>query len=159
VDDARAKEFIALYRAGRPDRSNVELLQIMASDASIRRNVITQAERKSQQAGAATYLYYFTWQSPVRDGLLRAYHCLDIPFAFNNVDVCSAMVGAGQNRYALATRMSTAFANFARSGNPTHADLPAWPAFDTAQRATMVFNDNPALVNDPYGKERQALYG
>lgn len=159
VDEPRAKELIALYRSGRSDRSNVELLQIMASDASIRRNVITQAERKSQLAGAATYLYYFTWQSPVRDGLLRAYHCLDIPFAFNNVDVCAAMVGAGQNRYALATRMSTAFASFARSGNPSHADLPAWPAFDTTQRATMVFNDNPALVNDPYGKERQALYG
>lgn len=157
ANDKRAGELLALYRTGRPDRSNVELLQIMISDYGLRSGVITQAERKADQKAAPIYMYYFTWQSPVRDGLLRAYHCLDIPFAFNNVDVCAAMTGAGQERYRLASRMSKAFANFARTGNPAHADLPQWPVFDTETRATMVMNDNPQLINDPYSKERLAL--
>jgi para-nitrobenzyl esterase len=157
-DEQRARDLIALYKSGRPSASNIELYQIVASDNSFRRGVLTQAGLKADQKEAPVFLYYFTWQSPVRDGLLRAYHCLDIPFAFNNVDVCSAMTGAGQDRYALASRMSTAFANFARSGNPSHAGLPAWSAYNRQQKATMVMGNNPELVNDPYGKELQALY-
>ena len=40
------------------------------------------------------------------------------------------MTGAMQDRYELAHRMSAAFASFARTGNPNHADLPNWPAFN-----------------------------
>ena len=96
--------------------------------------------------------------SSVRQGKLRCYHCLDIPFAFDNVEVATSMTGALQSRYALATKVSTAFANFARSGDPNGAKgLPQWPKFDTKTRATMVFNDDSAVTNDPFGAERQLL--
>jgi para-nitrobenzyl esterase len=52
--------------------------------------------------------------------------------------------------------MSGAFAAFARSGNPNHAGIPSWQAFDARQRATMVFNNEPELVMDPHGAERRA---
>lgn len=156
-DHVVAEERVALYRQGRPDRSAVELLQIILSDHTMRRGIVTQAERKSAQSD--TWLYYFTWQSPVRDGLLRAYHCLDIPFVFNNVDVCSAMVGAGQNRYALAEVMSSAFTHFARTGNPNGDGVPRWDRFNISERATLMMNDNPAQILDPYSAERQATMG
>lgn len=43
-----------------------------------------------------------------------------------------------------------------RTGNPNHKGLPTWPAYATAQRATMVF-DAPAskVVNDPGRAERE----
>ena len=69
------------------------------------------------------------------------------------------MTGAGQDRYELASRMSTAFANFARTGNPNHAGLPTWPAYDDATRATMFMNGKPAVVNNPFPASRKALYG
>jgi para-nitrobenzyl esterase len=158
VEDAKGKEIIELYKHGRPNASNVELSQIIASDNGMRVGPITQAERKSEQGTAPVYSYYFRWLSSVRSGKLRSYHCLDIPFAFDNVEVATSMTGTLQSRYALATQMSTAFANFARSGDPNGAQgLPAWPKFDTKTRATMVLNDESAVINDPFGAERQML--
>jgi para-nitrobenzyl esterase len=102
-------------------------------------------------------MYYFTWRSPVRGGKLKAFHCLDIPFVFDNVDLATAMTGSGQDRYGLADRMSGAWAAFARSGNPNHRGLPSWPAFNTKQRATMILDNECKVVNDPNGEERLAL--
>ncbi|HEX7081677.1 MAG TPA: carboxylesterase family protein [Gammaproteobacteria bacterium] len=157
ADDAAARDLIALYRKGRPGIGNTELYQILASDNSFRVGVITEAERKAAQGRAPAYMYYFTWESPVREGKLRAYHCLDIPFAFDNVEIAASMTGAGQDRYALATKVSSAFASFARTGNPATDELPEWPAFDLERRATMIFDNECRVVDDPHGAEREAL--
>lgn len=157
ADDQEVEDLIALYRKGRPNAGNTELGTIIGSDNTMRVGVMAEAERKAEQGTATVYMYYFRWQSPVQEGKLRAFHTLDIPFAFNHVDVCASMTGARQDRYALATRISTAFANFARSGDPNNHALPHWPAFDLKQRATMVFNDECAVMDDPYGDERRAL--
>jgi para-nitrobenzyl esterase len=156
-DDEAAKAVIDLYQHGRPKASNVEIYQIIASDYMFRPGVTTEAERKAEQGKAPAYMYYFRWPSPVHEGKLRAYHTLDIPFAFNNVEIAASMTGAGQDRYPLADKISAAFAAFARTGNPSHAGLPKWPAFDLKTRATMVFNDECEVVNDPFGQERLAL--
>jgi para-nitrobenzyl esterase len=147
---------IAVYREGRPRASEIDLYQILASDLRFGANADTQADRKAAQVGAPIYKYYFTWRSPVREGKLKSYHCIDIPFAFNNVDVAASMLGGGQDRYALADAVSGAFAAFARSGDPNHAGIPRWQAFDAAGRATMVFNNEPKLAMDPHGAERRA---
>ncbi|HEU4617857.1 MAG TPA: carboxylesterase family protein [Gammaproteobacteria bacterium] len=157
ADDAAAKELIDVYRSGRPKAPNEELYQTIASDAGFRQGPLTVAQRKAEQGKAPVYMYYFTWQSPVREGKLRAYHTLDIPFAFNNVEVAASMTGAGNDRYALATKMSSAFAAFARTGNPACDELPAWPAFDMTQRATMVLDDDCRVENDPHKAERLAI--
>ncbi len=154
---AQAADLIALYRDEQPGLSNVELFQVVASDASFRAEVLTEAERKAAQGEAPVYMYYFTWESPVRAGKLRSYHCLDIPFAFDNVDVCASMTGGRQDRYELATRVSTAFASFARNGEPSAEGLPTWPAFDLDRRATMVLDNVCEVVDDPNGAERRAL--
>jgi len=153
--DADVEKLIAVYRKGRSSYSNVELAQVVASD-TFRAAVITEAERKAAQK-APVYLYYFTWRSPVREGKLKAFHTLEIPFVLQNVDEAKSMTGTGQDRLALETRMSSAWAAFARIGNPNHKGLPNWPRFNTVQRATMIFNDQCTVTNDPYGEERQAL--
>jgi para-nitrobenzyl esterase len=153
-DDA-ADKLIAVYRKGRPSVSNVELSQIIASDG-FRAGVITETERKAAQK-APVYSYYFTWKSPVRDGKLKAFHTLEIPFVLENVDNAKSMTGTGEDRYPLQEKMSGAWAAFARSGNPNHKGLPNWPAFNTTQRATMVFDNESRVVNDPHGEERMAL--
>ena len=149
------ERLIQAYRSGRPDASEIDIYQILASDLRFGANADTQADRKAAQAGAPVYKYYFTWRSPVRDGKLKSYHCIDIPFAFNNVDVAASMIGGGQDRYALADAVSGAFAAFARSGDPNHAGIPRWAPFDARERATMIFNTEPQLVMDPHGAERR----
>jgi len=153
--DADVDKLVAVYRKGRPGYSNVELQQVIASD-NFRAGVMTEAERKSAQK-APVYMYYFTWRSPVRDGKLKAFHTLEIPFVLENVDEGKSMTGTGQDRYALQEQMSGAWAAFARNGNPNHKGLPHWSAFNTDTRATMIFGNECKAANDPYGAERSAL--
>jgi para-nitrobenzyl esterase len=155
ASDADVEKLVATYKKGRPGLTNLDYSLIVASD-NFRGRVITQAERKAAQK-APVYLYYFTWQSPVRNKQLKSFHTVEIPFVMANVDEGKSMVGAEQNRYALQDRMSTAWATFAKTGNPNHKGLPNWPAFETKTRPTMVFDNTCKLVNDPAGAERLAL--
>lgn len=156
-DDAKAKELIALYRKTHPGITNTDVSLIMQADNSRRANAQLLAELKVAQGKAADYQYYFTWRSPVHKGQMKAYHTLEIPFTFYNVDIAASMTGSGNERYALAHKMSAAWAAFARNGNPNHPDLPNWPAFTLTQRATMIFNNECKVVNDPNREERLAL--
>jgi para-nitrobenzyl esterase len=157
ASDDQVKELVAAYRKGRPKDSNTDLFLIISSDAGFRAGVLMEADRKAQQAKAAVYQYYFTWRSPVRDGKLRSYHTLEIPFVFDNVDNCQSMTGKGQDRYALADRMAKAWVAFARTGNPNHAGLPTWGTFNTTTRTTMIFDKECRVVNDPNGVEQRLL--
>jgi len=157
IDAAAADKLIATYRKGRPQASNLDLFFILSTDASnFRGGTDIEAERKAALAKAPVYKYYFQWYSPVREGKLRSYHTLDIPFVFENVDIAQSMVGTSPERYALADKMSAAWAAFARTGNPNHKGLPKWQPFDANQRATMIFNNECRAVNDPYREERLA---
>ncbi len=153
--DAEVDKLIAVYRKGRPKATDIDLSQIIASDG-FRSPVITEAERKSEQP-APVYMYYFTWKTPVHDGKLKAFHTLEIPFVLDNVDEAKSMTGSGADRYPLQDKMSGAWAAFARTGNPNHKGLPNWPVFKTDRRATMVFDNQCKVVNDPHGEERMAL--
>ena len=81
---ADVDRLIGVYKKGRPGLSNLDYSIIMASD-NFRARVITQTERKAAQK-APVYFYYFTWQSPVRNGLLKSFHTVEIPFVMANVD-------------------------------------------------------------------------
>jgi para-nitrobenzyl esterase len=156
-DEAKAKELISLYRKIHPGITNTDVWLIMNSDNTRRANAQTLGELKATQGKAPSYLYYFTWRSPVHNGQMKSYHTLDIPFVLYNIDVAASMTGSGQDRYALAHKMSAAWAAFARNGNPNHPDLPKWPAFNTADRATMILGSECKVVNDPNREERLAL--
>ena len=158
TDDEGARGLIEVYRHGRPKSSRLDLALIMETDASqFRTGVDLEAERKSAAGRAPVYIYRFQWYSPVSAGRLRAMHCMDIPFAFDNVDNSQAIVGGGTDRQVLADRMSAAWVAFARGGDPNHAGLPRWDPFTASHRATMMFNTECRPVADPYGAERHAL--
>ena len=88
---------------------------------------------------------------------MKSYHTLEIPFAFANVDEAKTMTGTGQDRYALQDKMSEAWANFARTGNPSGKGVGNWPAYNATTRPTMVLDNQCRLVNDPHKEERQVL--
>ena len=157
ASENETRNLVEVYKRGRPGVNNVKLFHIINSDSTFRRNVLTQAELKSDQGGAPVWKYYFSWQSGVREGRLGAYHCIDIPFAFNNVDASASMLGADASRYPLASRMSGAFAQFARTGDPNIEMLPAWQPFDRQNRAMMRMDKEPELLINAWPEERNAL--
>jgi para-nitrobenzyl esterase len=158
ASDAQVDEVVAAYKAGRPGAPNTDVYLAMASDATFRAGVVLEADRKAAQK-APVYQYYFTWHSPVQDGKLRAFHTLEIPFAFDVVDLASSMTGTGADRQPLADKVSGAWVSFARSGDPNHKLLPKWEPFDTNKRAIMVLDNECKLVNDPHGEEQRVLLG
>ncbi|MBI4266569.1 MAG: carboxylesterase/lipase family protein [Acidobacteria bacterium] len=156
-DEAAARSLVALYRKTHPGITNTDVWLVMNSDNARRANAQTLAELKTVQGRAPAYLYFFNWRSPVHDGRMKAYHTLDIPFAFYNVDIAASMTGSGQDRYALAHRMSATYAAFARTGNPNNPEVPNWPAFSARNYPTMILGNDVKVVDDPNREERLAL--
>jgi para-nitrobenzyl esterase len=93
----------------------------------------------------------------VHQGKVRAMHCLDLPFVFDHVNEHRYMTGNGDDRAALAAKMSTAWAAFVRTGNPNHSGLPTWAPFTGKDRTVMLFNTECRAVHDPYGEEFRAI--
>jgi para-nitrobenzyl esterase len=104
---AAADELLAVYRAGYPQASQRDLLLLVMADHSHRMDSILLAERKFEQGGAPVYMYRFDWESPVLDGLIKAAHTYEIPFVFDNAQLCSGMTGGDVDAVALAARMSS----------------------------------------------------
>jgi para-nitrobenzyl esterase len=156
-DDAGADRVVAAYRKDQLNISNIDVALQVASDMFAWNSSLTEAERKAALGKAPAYMYYFAWKSPVRDGKLKAFHTLEIPFIFDNADVGKSMTGTGQDRYAIEDQMSSAWAAFARTGNPNHKGLPNWPAYNTERRATMFFDNECQVVSDPRREARLAL--
>jgi para-nitrobenzyl esterase len=127
------------------------------SDDTRRWNAQALCRLKHEQGTAPSYLYFFDWHSPVHNDRMGAYHTLDIPFAFYNMDLGASMTGSDQSRYQLGHVMSAAWAAFARTGDPNHSDMPRWPVFNPADYPTMAFGPTVRVVNDPNREARLAL--
>ena len=67
--------------------------------------------------------------------------------------------GSGPEADRLSARMMDAWLAFARTGDPAHGDLPEWPTYDEERRATLVFDREVELRDDPFDEERRAWDG
>lgn len=125
-------------------------------DLLFRPFVIKQADQKAVPGAAPVYMYLFKWQSPVLDGAFKAFHCMDLPFVFDNIQRCEEMTGGGKEAYEMADKVSEAWISFARTGNPNHKGLPVWPEYTPKNGAAMLF-DNKCEVKDHHDKELLAI--
>ncbi|WP_026998231.1 carboxylesterase/lipase family protein [Flectobacillus major] len=117
-----------------------------------RPGTVKHANMKSNFGGAPVYAYMFTWQSPVMDGMYKSIHCIDLAFVFNNIARCEEMTGGGKEAHLLADKMSQAWINFAKTGNPNHKGLPNWLPYSAEKGATMIF-DNQSVLKFHHDKE------
>lgn len=117
---------------------------------------ILLAERKAKQGSAAVYMYRFDWPTPVLGGQLGSPHFIEVPFVFNNLELSRGFTGDSAEARRLAAQVSSAWANFARTGIPSASGLPTWSPYDTQARSTMLLNTVSQLVNDPDAAARRA---
>lgn len=146
------EDLIVAYRTARPQSSPAEIFTSIAGDRMMRVLSNTLAERKAAQGEAPVFMYLFTWETPVLDGRLKACHALEIPFVFDNLASARRFTGGDPACQAISDTMSEFWLNFARNGNPGSA----WPAWTPDERATMVFNLESHVVNDPDSVQRKA---
>jgi para-nitrobenzyl esterase len=146
-----------VYRRTRPGTTPGQRL-VAATTDRFRIGSIRLAERKAAGGPAPVWMYRLDFTTPVLDGRLGAPHALDLAFVFDNLEG-SALHGGRPEAQPLAERMSEAWLAFARRGDPSHPGLPEWPVYDTGRRATMIFDVDCHVVDDPDGAERAAWDG
>lgn len=153
-----AAETLAAYRAHYPHATPSDLLAfILTGRSRYPIDTLVLAARKAARNAAPVFLYTLTYRTPAGRGTLRTPHGLEIPFVFDNVAVSSRFVGEGGAPQAMADQMSEAWIAFARTGNPGHAGIPEWPAYEAADRSTMVFDQTSRLVSD-FGANERAVW-
>ena len=155
-DDAKLDGLIETFKKDQPGATPSDIYFAITTDRMMRMNAIAQAERKAAQ-GTPAYMYLFAWQTPVLGGKLKSPHAIELAFVFDNIDKAPGMLGTGSDLQPLADKVSSAWTAYARTGNPNCKGLPPWPAYDAKTRATMVFNDECKVVNDPDKDERIAM--
>jgi para-nitrobenzyl esterase len=147
----RSKAIIDAYRRDYPEATPFGLYAIIAA-ARVRRPAFEQAIRKASLGATPAYSYIYSWRTPVLDNRPGPFHACEIAFTFDNAEICDHYSGGTPEALALSKQISTAWVNFARTGNPNHDGLPHWPAYTAEHRATMYFDTPCEVRNDPEGE-------
>ena len=150
----------AAYRQARADADHDDRWTAILTDRIFRIPAIRLAEAQAVHQPDHTFMYLFEWASTSFDGKLGSCHALEIPFVFDNLDKGGVELFTGPGApQELAVAMRDAWLAFARTGDPSHDGIPAWPAYSTDARATMHFGDPVHLEHDPAAEERAAWDG
>jgi para-nitrobenzyl esterase len=149
----KARDVVTAYAKAFPDKTPAEIWSLVSST---RQRTVALADVKSKQP-APVYVSWFSWQPPLFDGRIGAFHCVDICFWFHNTDLMLTHTGGGARPRRLAASMASALVSFMRTGDPNGGGLPHWPRYTSAKGETMVLNDVSEVRNDPDREARKAL--
>jgi para-nitrobenzyl esterase len=141
-------EALAVYRNNRPGQAPAAVMNAVGSDFFFRIPAIRAAESRFGAAGK-TFVYEFTWDSPLFDGQLGACHAAEIPFVFDNLAApASHMIVGSDAPQAVADAMHAAWVRFITTGDP------GWSPYTAERRAVMTFDVDSSVVDDPRSDER-----
>jgi len=158
-----AEEVVAKYRTIYPDRSPIEIVIAAATAFRAWPGQVMEAERRASNSKSQprTWVYQMNWHRNAPGA--RAMHTIDIPFMFDNLAAAPGQIGTTPEEQAaaqpLADAMSGMLIHYAATGNPNHAGLPEWPAYNLKERNTMIWDTPPKVVSDPRGEERRYAAG
>jgi para-nitrobenzyl esterase len=149
----KAKQVVDSYAKAFPGKKPVEIWSLASSN---RQSVVALADVKSKQP-APVYVDWFSWQPPLFDNRMRAFHCVDICFWFDNTDLMFTHTGGGARPRALSARMAGALLQFMKTGSPNGGGLPNWTRYSAAKGEIMILDDTCEMKNDPDKEARKAL--
>ena len=161
AEPRRATGLVAHYRQRRPNATAAELWTDIGTDVVFRIPAVRLAERQSA-IGNDVFMYRFDYSSPAFGGQLGACHALEIPFVFESLDGGGVEMFVGpvtDDMRALAAAMHDSWVTFARTGTPAAAGLPEWPRYTGDRRATMLFDLESKVAEDPGAADREAWTG
>ncbi|WP_109485606.1 carboxylesterase/lipase family protein [Occallatibacter savannae] len=159
--EQKATAIVAALKKAYPQKK-IQTLSYMCSGKpglnglGMRNNVAKMARLKYEQKGAPVYAWYFTWQSPMLDGVAGAWHTAELQFCFDNTKRCEQGTGNTPEAQALAKKMASSWAAFAATGTPGIPGLK-WAPTDPEKNGTMIFDNECRMVDDPEGEARKII--
>ena len=137
-------DYINAFAKTYPDFTPQDLLSI---DWLFRPKTIITADEIAESRQAKTYMYMFTWRSPVNNGSVHGH---ELKFCFNMLHHSPNELPAPSDEdIRLADIMSSVWAQFAKTGNPNVDELPYWRAYNKENGEMMVFNHQCFIRNNP----------
>lgn len=140
----RTDEYIKAFDEAWPKHSPNDLLSI---DHLFRPKTLITADYISAHHKAPTYMYMFTWKSPINQGSVHGH---ELKFCFNTLNHAgNELPKPTAEDQKLADAMSTAWSNFAHTGNPNTELLPSWKPYSAKGGDMMIFDYKCEVKNNP----------
>ncbi len=158
ISPEQQKRITAAYAAYPRKRGVLDLL----TDAVFRIPAVRVAD--CQSVHSPVYMYRFEWNSfLLKLAGLRSFHGLEIPFVFGNNEGRNGkllrLIASKKRIKSLTGQIQQSWINFAHYRSPNKPDTNNWKAYDSKERATMIFDKKSRLVMDPDAHIREAWEG
>lgn len=157
---ADTPQLVETYRRAMPNATAPEIFVAIASITMMGLGSVEIAEKKVAQQGAPVYLYHFGYKSemkiPGTDYAVGTPHAMDITFKFNNEtpeNNFDFLSGKRAERFIASRKMAELWTTFARTGKPAAADVPEWPAYTLAERATLRIDTDCTVLYNRFSEE------
>lgn len=145
---------VETYRARMPEATPADIFYAATTDGRSWRPQLIEAEARARaRADSPSFIYQIDYPSPTNPAR-RAFHGIDVGLVFGTLDAPDAWTGTGVAARTLSRTMQQRFVVFARTGRPDAKGLPVWPSYRVDTRATMVFDAESGVVNDPRSWQR-----
>ena len=129
------EKILAEYREQYPGKNEIYAVDL---DGMFLPATVDYVKKKSAEAKAPVYNYIFAKVFDYDTGR-AAWHCSDIPYFFHNAELIPL---CHQGDYEKLDReMSSAFVNFAKTGDPNGEYVLPWEPCKEGRMVTMVFDD------------------
>ncbi|MBT2542684.1 carboxylesterase/lipase family protein [Streptomyces sp. ISL-44] len=146
LDQPHTQRFLDHYR-GQPWAPMSQAI----TDTIFRAPALALADARARRA-LPTWLYEFRWTANAPGVAGMAYHCIDLPFAFDLLDTEHVTAALGvRPPQQLADAMHAAWVAFVRDLDPG----PAWPHYTHGHRATKIWDTTPRVEEDPLRPVRE----
>ncbi len=156
--EAETEEIISVYREILPNPTAPDIVIALMNDTRQLKFVEDVSRTKDGKGGAPFYNCIFAFDSP--DPVQKAFHGTDVPFFFDNAYLAPGMYTAKTKAAAFKTSdtCGSAWANFARTGDPTGRHMPKWLPYEQKNRYTMLISEECRLVSNYRAKGRELVY-
>ena len=156
--DSETEEIIAVYKEMLPDPTAPDVVIALMNDSQQLKFVEDVSRTKDGKGGAPFYNCVFAFDSP--DPVQKAFHGTDVPFFFDNAYLAPGMYTAKNKAEAfkVSDTCGSAWANFARTGDPTGRNMPKWLPYEQGSRYTMLISEECRLVSNYRAKGRELVY-
>ncbi|HEX4566006.1 MAG TPA: carboxylesterase family protein [Vicinamibacterales bacterium] len=156
----KKNDIVAEFKKTFPHKKVQDVLYYAGGSRPGVKNLLNRTLEKSK---VPVYNYVFAWEYPINGGT-TSFHCSELAFCFHalNVPQIKTATGGGPAAMALQDKVSTAWINFAKTGNPSQPGLEWKPytkdgeeamVFDTASQSVPLKDDTlVSLLPAPAGR-------